>query len=271
MEAKLVKVLHIGRFECNTGLAVNAEETVLAISNSRYHDITVYSLPEGTLQNRFQVGTGSPRHICFTSTGCGTHLLIATHNNRCLQEMTIEGAHVRSIGRSVFDAPPDAVDCNASVIVACQPGSRTQQVLVFSFNTGELLQGFGSQGRPRGCLSSPCGLKLSYDGRHIFITEKDTNRVSIFTVNGSFVNLLENSSALSRPCDVCFSSCGEIVVACSWSHTVVVFAPDGSCVRRVFGARGLEDGNFVNTRALQSSKGKVYVLDGYSDRVQVFV
>jgi DNA-binding beta-propeller fold protein YncE len=155
------------------------------------------------------------------------------------------------------------------VVVASQ-SSGMQQVVVFDYLTGEFVRGFGAAGSDPGGLKGTSGVRITRDGRHVVVAEANNHRISIFTLTGEFCKCFGGPSTLDHPTDLCLTDAGEIVVASRNRNEIVVFAADGSAVVKRFGSDGLVDGQFREPTALAFVRGKLFVLDGWSPRVQVF-
>jgi WD40 repeat protein len=256
----------------NIGLAITEDGAVMAISNYLTRMITLYSLPGGEVLRVFG-GKGSrpgqfcdPRKLCFT-VDC--NLLVAEDENKRLQEVTMTGQHVRFVGVDTFVGAVAGVASNSEFIVANQ-ACDSNRIVVFDFRTGAFVRSFGDRGSDPGQLNGNACLRISPDGSHIIVAEAENNRVSVFTVRGEFVRCWGDSSTLNNPVDLCFTECGDVAVTNNYGHNVVVFSRDGKRVVTAFGTKGAEAGKFQYPCALTVCCGKLYVLDFWSDRVQVF-
>ncbi len=70
--------------------------------------------------------------------------------------------------------------------------------------------------------------------------------------------------------DVVVAQNGELLVADRHKHRVCVFSADGDTLLRSWGTQGSVDGEFRSPTALALVNSKLFVLDRYSARVQVF-
>jgi DNA-binding beta-propeller fold protein YncE len=256
----------------NIGLALSADGMAMAVSNYLTRMITLYALPRGDVLKAFG-GKGSapgqfndPRKLCFTGDGT---LLVAEDENKRLQEVTSAGMHVRFIGVGIFRGPVAGVACNGDIVVANQ-ASATDRIVVFDLRTGSFVLSFGNSGSEPGDLNGNAGLRLSPDGRHIVVAEADNNRLSVFTVGGDFLRCFGEPGVLNNPVDVCITDCGAFAVPNNYQHNVVVFSSDGRQADSTFGRKGDDNGQFQYPCAVSLCCGKLFVLDFWSDRVQVF-
>jgi DNA-binding beta-propeller fold protein YncE len=271
------------RFSKGTsGIAIDASGSTLAIANAASCRVELYSLPDFrlkcTLGYNADEGPGpfdaaNPQKMCFAPNG---NLLVAEYNFHRIQEVVPKGNddHVRYIGEGVFTRGVHGVACDGSVIVATQPDSLFDQVIVFDYKTGGELRRFGVYGGQMGQLRGSQSISITPDGRHVVVAETDNNRVSVFTIEGEFVKCMGNKDVLSAPVDVCVTDSGEIAVVSKGRKAVVVLG-GMDCgeleVRRVFGEEGPASGQFVWPSAIAMFRGKLFVGDSRSDRVQVFV
>jgi DNA-binding beta-propeller fold protein YncE len=197
-------------------------------------------------------------------------LLVVEKGNRRLQQFTVTGQHIRFVGVGLLTADITSCDSTADVIIVGQASSPSQQIAVFDYETGSFITGFGVLGCEVGNIAQVTGLNITPDGHTIIIAEALMNRVSMFTVLGQFERCICDSDCLNYPLDVCLASSGEIVVANSEEHEVVVLSASTFETVRKIGQEGDGDSEFHYPLALAAHNGKLYVLDCWSDRVQVF-
>lgn len=217
-------------------------------------------------------------HTCFPRTrshtrtrahAC-THALAPSLSSIFLQEMTLAGTHVRTIGARVIETNVFGVAASADMIVVTT-GRGTKRVWVFDFASGDLIRSFGEKGEAKGQLLAPRGVRFTPDGGHIIIAEEseDNNRLSEFTLTGAFVRCV-GVGTLNGPYDVDFAPNGDILVADSRNSRVCVFSPDGSTLLRAFGAEGDAAGQFKSPRGLAVHESQLYVIEQNNSRLQVF-
>jgi DNA-binding beta-propeller fold protein YncE len=271
VKIRQVATIDTDETDCNTGLAVSADGSVLAVSNERHDEITLYALPSGDKVRAFGDKGSEPGQfrnslkLCFTPDNT---LLVAEWKNKRVQEVTLTGEHRRFVGAGALSGDVVSVTCNSDVVVVGQ-SNDTQCISVFDYVTGDLLRGFGEQGRAVGKLQVPCGLQLSSDGRHVIVADSSNHNVSVFTLSGAFVGSFGSHSILTRPADVALMPCGDVVVCGHTSHRVAIFSPDGRRVKQ-FGAQGDGKGQFQHPTSVAVCGTRIYVLDNGSSRVQVF-
>lgn len=178
------------------------------------------------------------------------------------QELTPTGVFVRAIGEGIIHEIVFGVAASADMIAV----SSSCKVYVFHAS-GNLLQSFGEEGEAEGQLCRCDGLRFTPEGSHILVSEAGNNRLSLFTLAGDFVRCI-----LTRPdpCDVEFTSSGDILVANRDEDCISEFSPDGSVLFRIFGEAGLGPGQFQFPTALAMLSEQLFVLDYSSARVHVF-
>lgn len=257
-----------------SGLAVNAEGTLLAVSIQNSHEIAIYSLPEMTLLSRFG-GPGRfrfPEKLCFSpNTGnllvsCGhisgvqvcpltSRYVACCHIRIVPQEVTVDGTSVRGYGFFRIDGVVWAVTANVHVVVV-GTNSDDQQVYVFDIVSGALIRSFGERGGLLGHVCGCVGLRVSPDGKHIIIAESDNRRVSLFSLTGKFVRSY-GEGTLRSAWDVDYAPNGDIVVADQELSCISVFsAPDGTMLRTI----DVPDIRNNSPTALAVHAGNLYVL-----------
>ena len=252
----------------------------MAISNVYTNAITVYDLVTSAKVRTFG-GLGSakgqfhyPGNLCGLPDGS---LLVAEGVNKRLQQVTLEGEHVRFIGEGAFDSFIIGLATNGVLIAVGKVdwgmGGRKcldNRIMLFSVVTGLLVGQFGECGENEGQVVNGERIRFMPDGHHIIVTENafPHRGLSIFTVNGVFVKSIGNGT-LNYPTGIDFTTNGE-VVACDIENRIVVLPMTTGALQRKWGTRGLADGQFNYPKALQVHRGLLYVMDENSLRVQVF-
>lgn len=262
----------------NSGLAVNDDATLMAVSNAGTCHVTVYRLAVLTKLTNQELscfggnGRGEsqfdyPRCLCFTVDDT---LLVADFVNQRIQDMTVLGLYKRTIGEGVLEGSPVGVIASEDIIVVSQHDTDTQLIVVFDYRTGSFLRGFCDQGSTPGCLRNPAGLRLSPDRMNIIVAESYAGRLSVLTVTGELVCVIGSREDNGDLTDACYTSCGDIVTVGSGNQEIIVFSSDGSTVKSRFGSYGNDNGLFQYPCAVAYVQGRLYVLDEDSVRVQVF-
>lgn len=185
-----------------------------------------------------------------------------------LQEVTLDGGYVRSLGKPAITGDVLGVAASADMIAVSLQDSA-HQILLLDCITGDLIRSFGEDGRAEGYLTGNFGTRFTPDGGHILIAETGNCRLSLFTLSGEFVRCV-GVGVVDGPFDCDFASNGDIVVSDWDTCSVYVFSPDGALLRS-FGSCG-DDEPSVSQQpyALASHGDALYVLDYDSVRLQVF-
>lgn len=189
-----------------------------------------------------------------------------------LQEVTLNGVHVRSIryaeiGVNGFD-DVFCVSPNASCTMAAL--GTESSVILLDIVTGSVVRSFGRRELSQGQLSVYVSVRFMPDGAHLLVADSRNSRLSLYSIAGEFVRCI-GVGTLACPMDTCFASNGDIVVVDNGMERVCVFAADGSSLLRSFGSFGEEEGQFTAPTALAMYEDKVCVLDFETNRVQMFV
>lgn len=198
-------------------------------------------------------------------------MLVAIIRGTGLQELTLAGAHVRTIGAGIIAGHVSSIDVRADILLM---GARRagDLVLLFSLASGSLIRSFGRAGLAQGLLSPIHSSRFTPDGRHVLLVEYSRERLSLFTVSGEFVRCI-GLGVLVGPMDALFTSSGDLVVADSVNkRRLFVFSPDGSKLLRSFGGKstGGDDGDVGSPDALAMHADQLYVLDNATPRVLVY-
>lgn len=182
-----------------------------------------------------------------------------------VQEITLAGVHVRTIGTDAIDGVVVGVAASVDAVVVST--SSAKKAWMFDMASGDLMRSFQLSAPEDTRLCHCFGIRFSPDGRHILVTDRSACRVSLFTFAGDFVR----SISVSTPYDVDFAPNGDVLVVeiDTRKHCIAVYSPDGCARLRFFGGgRDSGPGMFDFPRALATHGDALYVLD--NARVQVF-
>lgn len=134
----------------------------------------------------------------------------------------------------------------------------------------EVLDTFGESGRGQGQFVYPRAIDIAADGS-LFIVDK-TGRIQKLGLDGVFLGVMEMPLIeTGKPTGLSVAPNGNLYVADTHYHRVVIFSPDGTLIDE-FGKFGQEDGCFIYpTDVTFSEDGRVFVGEyGGNDRVSVF-
>lgn len=257
----------------NYGLALDPPRNRFAVSNWQFKSISVYDLTTGDHQRTFgregrqPCEFRDPCKICFAENG---NILVAEDSNRRLQEVTVEGAHVRFIGVGTIDGTVYGICANQDVIVATKydPGV---QVYVFDYATGSLLRGFGSNGTTEGQMRACICTRFLPGDTRLVMGEMDSRRLSVFNVDGTFDHVIDLSEYAHTIRDVEVTRGGEIVVADGGEkgNQVIVMSESGT-VQRTFRIMTVDNEKTTCPNSLAYHNGELYVLDRDDNRVLIY-
>jgi DNA-binding beta-propeller fold protein YncE len=265
-----IATIRIKNRHSNVGLALNPAASLMAVSNEDAHTVTLYSLPGGdklkTIGGRIFGAFNHPMGICFTLLDT---VLVADAWNSRIVEVATTGKILRTVaptGRKlthIYD-----VTCNAEVIVISQPTHADDNIVVLDLLSGNEVRKFGGDGVLRHCSC----VRLTTDGNYIVALTKF--RIVTFTISGSFVKSVSLAPYFVRDgqSSLCQSTTGDFIlpIRVKRGHNIAMFSAVTGEVVGHFGALGEGNGQFCKPAAVVSGFGRLYVLDGESDRVQVF-
>lgn len=152
--------------------------------------------------------------------------------------------------------------------------SRQGTITMFDV-PGQRFRKFGQTGAAT--LGKPLGIDISEAGE-IFVADVKRQAVLVYDLEGNFLRIIGNKKLLQRPVGVTVNNEGTRLYVVDnggirekKNHQVVVFDAQSGEKLKVFGERGIEEGQF-NLPLLASSddQGNVYVVDGGNFRVQKF-
>jgi DNA-binding beta-propeller fold protein YncE len=162
------------------------------------------------------------------------------------------------------------VDRKGRVLVA---DSAWRKVLVFD-EAGRDFFILGTDGP--GVLINPRGVTSDAQGR-IYVSDVSQNRIVVYDENGRFQLAMGLQGQLDKPVGVAINEALKRMYVVSTgstatqTHKVTVFDSGTGNLLFEFGGRGIADGqlNFPTNIAVDAS-GKVYVMDSFNFRVQIF-
>jgi DNA-binding beta-propeller fold protein YncE len=217
--------------------------------------IHVFSVSDGSLVRAVGDSGASPLQFSRSRQvfiAADDFLFVADHgNDRVLDFHSF-------VGEGVLRGPA-GVCANDDVIVVSEP--VVHRMSVFDRADGCLRRRFGDFGRLHGQILHPRGVCFTRDSVHIAVAEHSNDRVSVFSVDGEFMQHV-GVRVLKRPHGVACSAAGELAVADHGNARVVLFGADGG-VLAAFG-RGAFTGVAMHD-------GMVYALDYDSETCALFV
>ena len=174
----------------------------------------------------------------------------------------------KGTGKGEFDLPSGiAVDANGNVLVADTNNGRIEK---FS-PTGTFLSILGSKGTGQGQLAGPNGIAVDRTG-NIYVADASNHRVQKLAADGTFIAEWKGPDAgFYGPRRIAIGPDDSIYVVDQGRTRIVKFNPDGH-VLSSWGSKGSGDGQFNDPTsvAVDSTSGKVYVVDPINKRIQVF-
>ena len=129
---------------------------------------------------------------------------------------------------------------------------------------------FGTTGRGQGEFLYPRAIDIAAD-QTVAVVDK-TGRIQSFTADGEFISVIQMPVIKKgKPVGISFGPDGNLYVADTHYHRVVVFAPDGKILKK-FGEYGKGRGQFIYPTDVEfSDDGKIFVAEyGGNDRISVF-
>ncbi|MCB0686021.1 MAG: hypothetical protein KDC53_05835, partial [Saprospiraceae bacterium] len=158
---------------------------------------------------------------------------------------------------------------------------------IFIFNKGNRkLMEFDSEGNyvksfGDGLFIDPHGLRIDAED-NIWTTDLEMHVVLKINPEGKVLMVLgermksglfddvRHSPLFFKPADIAFGDNGDIYIADGYgNHRIVQVDKEGNFIR-TWGKQGPEEGNFDNPHNIVVDRNRVYVVDRYNKRVQVF-
>ena len=197
---------HVTAVPCcasGTGLAVSSARRIMVVAGDvNGSALSVHTLDPGfPLQYAFggiggsegvQMQQASPS-LCFPSSGWpDTSLLVVDTGGDRVVEVNVETKSVVKVWVAGEVAGPMAVAASRDVVAVCESKDNARhRVSLFAVGSGALVSRVGGwRGPGDGQLHSPRGVAVCRDGRHVAVADCGNQRVSLFTIGGSFVRHL---------------------------------------------------------------------------------
>jgi ABC-type Fe3+ transport system permease subunit/DNA-binding beta-propeller fold protein YncE len=139
-----------------------------------------------------------------------------------------------------------------------------------SVTNAKVINAFGRTGRGPGEFIYPRAIDIASDGS-LFIVDK-TGRIQRLTADGDFLSEFQMPQVeTGKPTSLSFAPNGNLYVADTHYHRVVIFSPEGKIVGQ-FGKFGQDEGCFIYpTDVAFSGDGRIFVSEyGGNDRISVF-
>jgi len=214
------------------GLAFTVSGGYMAMSRSARHEVAVYRVSDGCFVRAFG-GLGAdpgrfnhPAGLCITRHNT---LLVAEYSNSRIQEVSLEGSHVKFFHTHALLV---CVAAHGDVVATAGTGEYGQyddpeSIHIMDYASGECLRQFGRFG-------TVSALQFSADGSHLLIVDT-WKRVTLATTEGVFVRRI-GKETLRQEEPVCvnalFSATDDVVVAEAGSGRMHVFShSDGGLLR----------------------------------------
>ena len=242
----------------NQGIALSRDGSCYVVSNNQ-HSIGVFDITGAVVRRIGGYGSGEgefaePWRLTFTASGT---LLVAERLNKRVQEVTLDGAHVRFIGVGVFTRNPDGVATNDEYIVVTQTNCGADRIVMFNAGTSEHIMSFGDASARLGrgyCF----GVRFSRDGRRIVVAEE--RLLAVYDIFGDLVTMIGDGELVDAG-DVDFAANGDIIVSQYKQSRLSVYSADGVFLRHW---------EYRNPQALAVHDNRLYVLSGDTSHVTVF-
>lgn len=175
------------------------------------------------------------------------------------------------IGDGQFNTPRDLAISNDRIFVVDNKNNRIQ---IFDPN-GNFITKFGTYGTGDGEFNYPTGIAV--DENRIYVVDRQNNRVQIFDLVGNFITKFgtfgTDDEQFYWPQGIAVN--GDIIYvtdtsdAYYGSHRIRVFNLNGRFITK-FGSQGYGDGQFVLPSDLTVYQDKIYVVDSYQSRIEIF-
>jgi sugar lactone lactonase YvrE len=136
---------------------------------------------------------------------------------------------------------------------------------------GELVNVWGRRGISKGRLQKPRAITID-ESDQLYIVDM-TARIQAFDLNGNYLRGWSTPAHdVGRPTGLSVDRDGNILVADTHYHRVLIYSPQGELLRQIGGTHGLGRGEFgFVTDVVQDSQGNYYISEyGELDRIHKY-
>jgi len=248
-----VTTLALGNGHDNAGLAVSSDGRFMVVCNRAMHQVSVYRAEGGRHVRSFGCrGTGpgefhSPTGLCMTARDT---VLVAEWRNERIQEVTLEGKHVRffQVG-NVGNATGVALHGDVMAV-----STHDCSIGLYSYVTGALIRHLQL---PSGELWS--NVSFAPDGDCLLGTRACGSMAGVSLQGKPMGHLDGHWEALA------YTATGDVVGLQRTRVRIICLGTDHTV--RDWDIPGTQ---FTHASALAVSRNRLYVLDAFGTRVQVF-
>ncbi|WP_163350016.1 NHL repeat-containing protein [Desulfovibrio sp. JC010] len=217
-----------------------------------------------------------PQGVAVSKSG---NVYVADTGNNRIQLLNPDGSFNYKFGKKgdktgQFDDPSDvAVNSKGLIYVADTDNHRVE---IFNPDT-MFLASFGletedSKNPEGGSFDKPTDLAID-SADNVYVLDFKNNRVQLFDSDGNFKRVIggpgEGLGQFDEPLSIATDEKDYLYVADSKNSRIQIFDGDGNLVV-AFGSPGEGTGRFKKLSAVAASKGRVYVADEDSEKIQVF-
>ncbi|RJQ55156.1 MAG: hypothetical protein C4521_02990 [Actinobacteria bacterium] len=262
------------------GVAVGRNNLVY-VTDSANSRIEVFTSPGRFLFAFNKVGKEKLLLPVYVAINGDDELFVTDRGRKKCYVFDLEGKYLRTIAgppkpakKSLHNWAPTAMTFDGGGNLYVTDILVQHRVLVYD-KQGKLRFQFGRKGEldkpstnpsTAGRFWFPNGITLDNRG-NIFVADSNNRRLQVYDREGKFVRFL---STLGLPRGVKFYDVGELMVVDTLGHQVGIYDKKGNNLA-VFGQNGtgLGEFQFPNDISIGPDK-KIYVVDTYNDRVQVW-
>ena len=177
-------------------------------------------------------GNGKFRYITGIAVDNKGYLYVADNQLDCIQKFTMSGQFVSQFGskgtaEGQFNYLRGLVLSQLELLFVCDCNNHRIQV----FRNEQFSYAFGQYGKEPGYFNFPRDLTLSSSEDQLFITDRDNDRVQVFTPNGQFLRVFK----LQCPVGIYYTPDNHLLISSNDNHRVLVFEEDGRFVSAIEG------------------------------------
>lgn len=228
------------------GFAVSRDQRFMALSAYGCHGVWVYQLDTGALvaalgssaKSAERGGFALPYRLAFSPRNS---LLVCEWGNHRVQEVSLDGRHVRFLGTPFKSYR--GVACHGDLIAFSTEAAPGEPCIeLYSWSTGAMLAAFGTRGEGPGCLGQTWDVSFASEGRHIVVPQWSSAQLLHFSaVSGECVSAVSLPMLTNWQKGVAVTATGDIVLADMDKDRIAVFTRDGETLLRAFHGSNKDD------------------------------
>jgi len=246
-----------------TGLAISSDGSLMVVSDSEADQLEIFRTDDGGhVRSLGGPGTGpgefnGPLGFCMTPHNT---VLVAECANKRIQEVTLEGAHVKSIPVRGW---PFSVAVHGDLVAVAR---KKRSIELYNYTAGALVRAISVVKEAGDYMQTVC---FAPDGEHLAVKTM-RGYIALVSVDGQFVRHVGLNTFWEG---VAFTCTGYVIGVGEWGHGSVFSATDGKLLRSwatdcIMDSYEFEQAQICYSKSVTVLGNRLYIM--YGGKVYVF-